>query len=167
VSGRKKIRMEELKALYESLSLRDVKTYIQSGNVVFSCPGSRAGDVRGEIERAIERTFGFQAAVIVRTREEFERVIRNNPFTKKRKEDIAKLYVTFLSEIPAALSIEALENFRGGPDEFHVAGKEVYVFCSGGYGRTRFNNTFFEKKLGVAATTRNWKTMNALFALAE
>ncbi len=85
--------MEELKALYESLSFRDVKTYIQSGNVVFSYPGSRAGDAPSEIERAIERTFGISVPVIVRTREELGRVIRNNPFKKKRKEDPAKLWI--------------------------------------------------------------------------
>src|SRR5579864_3521165 len=98
VSGQKKVRMEELKKLYESLGFERVRTYIQSGNVVFEHPGADVSDLTGRIERAIEGRFGIEVPVILRTRDELRTVIGNLPFTGK---DDAKVHVTFLSANPA------------------------------------------------------------------
>ncbi|MCZ2845162.1 MAG: DUF1697 domain-containing protein, partial [Candidatus Bathyarchaeota archaeon] len=95
VSGQKKIKMHELKTLYQSLDLKEVKTYIQSGNVVFRCPNTNSKELKDQIERKIKESFGFNIAVLIRTKDEFGKVIERNPFLKK---DVTKLHVTFLSD---------------------------------------------------------------------
>jgi uncharacterized protein (DUF1697 family) len=162
VSGQKTIRMPELKALYESLGFTQVTTYLQSGNVVFDCADREASTVRGSIEKEIERHFSFSVSVLLRDRDDFQRIIGGNPFLAQRNEDPERLHVTFLSALPSALALKDLETPIDTTDEYFLSGKEVYLFCPNGYGRTKLSNNFFERKLKVAATTRNWKTVNAL-----
>lgn len=86
VSGQKKIKMNELRTLYESLGFRPVKTYIQSGNVIFKSPASDTSELVSNIETKIKQTFGFSVSVIIRTASEFQHVINNNPFYGARKD---------------------------------------------------------------------------------
>jgi uncharacterized protein (DUF1697 family) len=167
VSGQKQIRMAKLKDLYESLKLTNMTTYVQSGNVVFGCREKDAAKVAASLETAIAQAFGYAVSVILRDRNELIRVRESNPFVNERHEDPAKLHVTFLLESPAKSALSKLPVSPVGGDEFHVSGQEIYLFCPDGYGRTKLSNAFFEKKLGVTATTRNWKTVNALWEIAE
>jgi uncharacterized protein (DUF1697 family) len=80
--------------------------------------------------------------------------------------DVNNLYVTFLSDAPAQLNVEEIKKAKGPSEEFFISGREIYLFCPDGYGRTKLSNNFFEKKLGSVATTRNWKTVNKLSELA-
>jgi uncharacterized protein (DUF1697 family) len=167
VSGQKTIRMPELKTLYESLGFSHVATYLQSGNVVFDCAIPEASTVAAMIEQAIERHFGFTVSVLIRNGDDFGRIIEGNPFFPQTKEDPERLYVTFLSELPPAGALKSLETPIDTTDEYFLSGKEVYLFCPDGYGRTKLSNSFFERKLKVAATTRNWKTVNALYEMVN
>ena len=168
ISGHKLIKMEELRALYESLGFENVRSYIQSGNVIFECPDSDVSELEMKIENEIEETFGFPVNVTIRTKKEFQEVIENNPFYgETRREDIKKLHVTFLSDTPTASSLQEIEGSTYGPDQMVIAGKEIYVFCPDGYGRTKFTNNFFEKKLKLSATSRIWKTVNRLYDMVS
>ncbi len=167
VSGQKMIKMEALKALYESLNFKNVKTYIQSGNVLFESMIANPAEITKKIEDKIKRSFGFSVPVVLRMPNELHRVIEKNPFLIKRKEDVTKLHVTFLSRIPDSVLVNEIKSAAFKPDEFIISGREIYVFCPGGYGNTKINNSFFEKKLNVSATTRNWKTVNMLSDMAK
>ena len=166
VSGQKAVRMERLRESCSALGFRGIQTYVQSGNVVFVEERKPAPSLSKGISHAVLRDFGFDVTVLVRTSKEMRDLIRGNPFLKERGVDPSKLYVTFLSEAP---SKKALENVRlsSGPDRFHIGRQEIYLYCPGGYGRTKLSNTAFEKTLSVRATTRNWKTVNALSEMAS
>lgn len=167
VSGHNMIKMAELKALYESLAFRNVTTYIQSGNVVFQAEKGDTSSVETSIERAIEKRFGFPVVVVVRTSSELAKAIRANPFRGSDEIDENRLYVTFLKSKPAPPLLKAVRPAAAkSTDQYEILGSEVYLYCPNGYGRTLLSNTFFEKQLKSRATTRNWKTVNTLYAMA-
>jgi uncharacterized protein (DUF1697 family) len=164
VSGQKQIRMTGLQSLYESLGLVNVQTYVQSGNVVFDSTEQDASKLRKSIETQIEATFGFAVPVLMRSADDFRRIIENHPFAQ---EDSARVLVTFLYERPDQTKLDDLSTYNDKVDQFALGEQEIFLFCPGGYGKTKLSNTFFEKKLGVIATTRNWKTVNALDEMAS
>jgi len=165
VSGKNKVAMAELRGLVESLGYERVQSYIQSGNIVFASSSRTATKVADTIAVVITRELGLDVTVIVRTAAEMERVLTSNPLLRQGA-DPAKLHVTFLATPPAAAAVRSLADVDRPPDEFSVATREVFVHCPDGYGDTKLNNAFFEKRLGVSATTRNWKTVQTLAALA-
>jgi uncharacterized protein (DUF1697 family) len=137
--------------------------YVQSGNVVFKGPVGRA-ELIGAIEARISRDLGLDVTVLLRTRAELGKVVADNPFAGKGT-DPAKLHVTFLTSKPGRDRVRELGETRAGQDEFRLVGREVYLHCPNGYGRTKLSNAYLEKRLGVAATTRNWKTVTKLAEL--
>jgi uncharacterized protein (DUF1697 family) len=167
VGGQNKIRMAELRALYESLGFEGVETYLQSGNVVFEADEADEEAVSQEIEAAIGRAWGYTVAVLMRRPADIVRIVAGNPFLTERGEDPAKLYVTFLHAGAGEIDASGLNGTEGGDDEYVVGEREVFVFCPGGRGRTKLTNIFFERKLSVPATTRNWKTVHAVYGMAE
>ncbi|MCB0431010.1 MAG: DUF1697 domain-containing protein [Flavobacteriales bacterium] len=167
VSGKNKIKMADLKSCYEKLGLDAVTTYIQSGNVVFRATKTTSGKLENMLTGGIHKTFGMDVPVIVRTPDEIQRVIKGNPFLPDKEIDTARLYVTFLQSLPASERLALLEDFSSPPDEFRIIGHEVYMHCPVSYGNSKLSNTFFENKLKVPATTRNWKTVNELMKMAE
>jgi uncharacterized protein (DUF1697 family) len=166
VGARKTIRMAELKGLYEGLGLIAVKTYVQSGNVVFASPEADPAALADSIESQIAQTFDFAVSVFVRRPDEFAHILAANPFLSERNEDPARLHVTFLHHTPSGSELNGLPNPNAADDEFFLSGRDVYLFCPNGYGKTKLSNNFFERKFGQPATTRNWNTVNALYALA-
>lgn len=164
VSGRNKIPMMELKAMYEASGFTAVRTYIQSGNVVFQSRGS--GKLAGTIAGKIKETFGFEVPVVIRTAAEMEQIVHGNPMMGEPGITAEHLHVTLLSDTPDAALVSRIPADIYAPDRFLVKGKEIYLYCPGGYGNTKLTNGFFEKKLQVTATTRNWKTMNELLKMA-
>jgi uncharacterized protein (DUF1697 family) len=167
VSGQNRIRMPDLRGLYNSLSLVNVETYVQSGNVVFDCGEKEATQLAKIIEVEIARSLGLSVKVILRNKDLFKQTIDRNPFVNQRNEDREKLYVTFLSELPSELALSKLPAPASTTDEFRISGLEIYLFCPNGYGRTKLSNAYFERMLNVSATTRNWKTMRALHEIAN
>lgn len=166
VSGQKQIKMSDLKTLFEATGFQNVETYIQSGNVIFSAKEKSNKIVEDKISSAIKSKLGYYVQVIVLTPEELEQVLKNNPFLKKKK-DAESFYVTFLSENPSAENIKKLNAVDYSPEEFIIYGKSIYLFVPNGYGKAKLNNNFFENKLKVFGTTRNWKTVNKLFELSQ
>lgn len=163
VSGKNRISMPALKGLYESLGLKNVVTYVQSGNVVFDCTESNASDLASTITTRIKDTLGLDVPVLLRDPACFQHILATNLYIQ-RNEDPTKLHITFLSDVPS-ISSPAIPS--GCSDEFMLEDRELYLFCPGGYGETKLSNSFFERKLKVIATTRNWKTVNALFEIAN
>ncbi|OZI10049.1 hypothetical protein BWI93_00555 [Siphonobacter sp. BAB-5385] len=165
VSGQKKIPMKELKALYEELSLSEVRTYVQSGNVIFETRETNRDTLIEGIQQKISEKYGFQVSVILRTLEEMQEVIVRKPFPGS--EASPSWYVTFLAKQPDPARIEALQQLDLRPEWFQLLDREVYLSCPKGYGNTKLSNAFFETKLKVTATTRNWRTINELVRLMQ
>src|SRR5437773_8949965 len=167
VAGHKTIRMDHLRELCSGLGFRHVETYVQSGNFVFQTPISNPAAVSKRIGETIHHSLGFDAPVIIRTSQQMRNVIVNNPFLKEKDIDSTKLHVTFLSETAQKGSAKELEILATSPDRFYPASHEIYLYCPGGYGRTKFSNNAIEKALSVKTTTRNWKTTNTLFEMVS
>lgn len=165
VIGHNVVKMDALGRMFAKLGLGDVRTYIQSGNVIFRADEVKRSDLEIMIRRKILDEFGFDVPVIVRRLGELERMLVSNPF--EGKYEIASLYATFLSEVPGESSIAGIEDFRPADDKFIISGTTVFLHCPDGYGNTKLTNTFFEKKLKVAATTRNWRTTGKLVEIAQ
>jgi uncharacterized protein (DUF1697 family) len=166
VGGKTLIKMPELKSLLASMGFDDVTTYIQSGNVVFSSSSGDGQALAAAIEERIAETFGLRPTVLIRTPMELTEIADGNPFLG-RETDLSKLHVVFLSGPPAAASVEELDPKRSPPDEFSVRGREIYLHLPNGMGRSKLTVDYFEKRLGVRATARNWKTLNKLIELSE
>lgn len=168
VSGQKKVKMADLKALYEALGYSDVFTYIQSGNVVFEHGSDDSITVKKDIEQAIEKNYGFSVHVDVRVRDEFKNIYAALPFDNvDLEQDGTKILVTFLSENPENQNIEVLNAFVKPPEELIFGNRALYLHCPNGYGKTKLSNAFIEKKLAVTATTRNLKSVLKLCELLD
>ncbi|HLH61651.1 MAG TPA: DUF1697 domain-containing protein [Ktedonobacteraceae bacterium] len=159
VGGNHPVRMDELKALLESLGLRDVATYIQSGNVVFSGEDIDLAQLPAQIEERFAQRFGFQARVIVRSAAELSEIIANNPFQGQPEKESKWTVVLFLSSPPGSAALEELRQAYTGPEEYYLIGQELYIYYPNGQGRSKLTNTLLEKKLKTSGTARNWNTV--------
>jgi uncharacterized protein (DUF1697 family) len=165
VSGQKKIKMADFTKHLQELNFNDVQTYIQSGNAVFKYKKSTPKSLENKIAKKILEEYGFKVSVIVKIPDELTEVLENNPFTKDK--NLNRLYVTFLYDEPTADNIKKLKSFDYRPEEYFLIGKIIYGYSPHEYGKAKMNNNFFENKLKVAATTRNWKTVNKLAEMAN
>ncbi len=151
--------MQELRTMLEKLNYYEVKTYIQSGNIVLKS-SEEASEIEKTIKVGIADTFGYDVSVLVRTITAWEKAIANNPYTTVEEK---QQYFTFLSETPEIKSFD----IDAKADTYQIIDDIVYVNAVGGYGKTKLTNNLFEKKLNVTATTRNLKTTLKLLALAK
>jgi uncharacterized protein (DUF1697 family) len=165
VSGQKKIKMADLKVLYEGLGFANVRTYQQSGNVVFDTHTQDADELAAHIEPRIKQVYGYSVTVFIRQPGDFQRILESNPFVDRPGAQPNRLLVTFLYRQSPEAKLNDLSIPPGTGDEFYIGKREIYLFCPGGYGKSKLSNNFFERKLGVPATTRNWKTVNALYEM--
>jgi len=163
VSGKNKIKMADLKTAYEVLGFVAIQTYIQSGNVVFRYKTTDLKLLEDKIQRQITAAFGFDIPVFIRTLNDVQDIVSNTPFAGK---DETRQYVTFLKEAPDLFPLDAINKTKHESEIVSILEKNIYLYCPIGYGRTKLSNTFFEKKLKQAATTRNWKTVNTLLEYA-
>jgi uncharacterized protein (DUF1697 family) len=166
VSGQKKVKMADLRNLLETIPFQHVQTYIQSGNILFEHEQTAAANLEEKIASTIREKYGFEVSVLVKTPEELNQILENNPFLQDPGKDPNRMYFTLLSEVPAPERIEKLKTFDYHPEEYVLDGTTVYFFSPHGYGRARMNNNFFENQLKVSATTRNLKTMQKLVEMA-
>ena len=166
VGGHNKIKMDELRTVYESLGLRDPQTYVQSGNLVFHSKVRDLVLLARRIEDAIETKFGFRPDVVLRTTSEMREVVAKNPFAKRRGLDPSKLAVTFLAEDPAAAVREAVLVIKADPEELHLRGRELYIYFPDGMGRSKLVPAL-SRALKNSGTARNWNTVTKLLAMAE
>ncbi len=165
VGGKRIILMADLKTLCEKLGLENVKTYIQSGNLIFSS-GSVNTDLERKLEMAITDKYGFDVPAIVRDLEEIKSSIDKNPFFDGDA-DMDRLHLTFLKEKPNPENAEITTTYDYAPDKFKIDGRDVFIYCAGKYHESKLTNGFFEKKLNTVATTRNWKTVLKLYELSQ
>ena len=162
VGGRGTVRMEDLRALVAGLGHDRVQTYIQSGNVIFQGEEAEPEAVALAIEERMARDWGRAVPVLVLTAQRLAHAANGNPFAGA---DPRTLHVTFLAGPPALERLAAIRAADHLPDAFRVVGREVYLHCPQGYGNTTLTNGFFEARLGVRATTRNWNTVTRLQGL--
>ncbi len=167
VSGHKLIKMDALQKMYTDLQFKNSQTYIQSGNVIFQYKHTPTKTLEETIAKQIQKSFGFDVPVMVKELAELTVIANNNPFITKRQEDTQWLHVTLLSNKAEKTHIDNIKDLSFGADEYIIVNDAVYIFCPNGYGNTKLNNNFFENKLKVNATTRNWKTITKLLSLAE
>lgn len=166
VGGKNTIAMTELESSFSSLGLEDVVTYIQSGNVVFRSPTGNAQELAAGIEQRIADAIGVSLTVLLRTPAELGAIAENNPFLSGAA-DLPKLHVVFLAGLPAANAVAQLDPERSPPDEFSLRGREIYLHLPNGAGRSKLTIDYFERRLGVRATARNWNTLSKLLALTQ
>lgn len=167
VSGHKIIKMAALRTALTNLGLSNVQTYIQSGNVIFDHALTDQQSLEILIHKQILAHWGFEVPVIVKSTEEIKNVAKNNPYLPEKSDETEKLCVTFLSAAPEQQLVENIQNEDYGDDSFVIVEKHVYQHCAAGFGRTKLVNNFFERKLKVKVTGRNWNTVNKLVELAE
>jgi uncharacterized protein (DUF1697 family) len=167
VGGHNPVKMEALRALYESIGLRNPQTYVQSGNIVFQTNGRDLPAVSSKIENAIERSFGFRTSVVVRTLAELKDVVARNPFAARSGIDPSKLLVMFLESHPAAEALEQVLTIKAEPEEMRIDGREVYIYFPNGMARPKLSWVTVEKKLKIAGTGRNWNSVTKLLEIAE
>jgi len=167
VGGHKKVPMDRLRAVFEALGFEQVRTFIQSGNVVFQAAKGSTPELSKKIEGKILAEFGFAASVITRTPQELGKVIRRNPFPKESSVAPAKVHVAFLSHLPKADAVKRLEALATPPEQLHHSGTEVYLYYRDGMGRAKLTGNVLEKVLSVTATMRNWNTLNQLYEMGS
>jgi uncharacterized protein (DUF1697 family) len=165
VGAKTQIAMDDLRKLFEALGHRDVRTHLRTGNVVFTASGAgSAATMAKEIEKRVAEDLDVPSTVLVRTTGQLAKIVEGNPLAGGPR-DPAKLHVTFLVDAPKADRIAKLDDLPAEGEEFSVAGREVYLHCPNGYGRTKLSNANLERRLGVAATTRTWRVVNTLHDL--
>lgn len=152
VTGRNKLAMSDLRAICESAGLTNVKTYLQSGNVVFD------GD-----PATLERAIGHK--IVLRTSAQMRAIVKANPFKAEAQETPSYTFVIFLEEKPSAEAVTALMAAKVGPEKAEVLGRELYAFYPNGMGQSKFTHTLIERKLRVTATARNFNTVNAILEM--
>jgi uncharacterized protein (DUF1697 family) len=168
VGGNKLIKMPDLKKLFELMKFKDVVTYIQSGNVIFKADKKEQDILLAKrIASEILKKYKFEVPVVIRNVEELEKITSGNPFLKEKNIDPEKLHVTFLEEAPGKTELEIAKTINYPPERFVIQGKDIFVYCPNGYGNAKLTNNFFESKLKILTTTRNWKTVNKLLELAK
>ena len=167
VGGRALVSMAELRRSLTELGLDDVRTLLQSGNVVFRADSRKPADLERLLERHVEKTLGLRTTFFVRTAKEFDGIIARNPFRDGAKRDPGHLVVQFLKDAPSAAAVKALESAINGPETVRANGKHLYVVYPAGIGRSKLSNKLIEDKLGTRGTGRNWNTVLKLAALAR
>ena len=165
VGGKNRLPMKELAALFVDAGCEDVRTYIQSGNVVFRTGPEADEEISTVISASILNHFGYRIPVITRTAREFQEIVQANPFVEAGAE-ADKLHFMFLAELPDSANVEALDPHRSPGDEFAVMGREIYLHYPNGVARSKLTNSYFDSRLSTTSTTRNWRTTLKLLELA-
>jgi uncharacterized protein (DUF1697 family) len=163
--GGNPLKMEWLRGACEEMGLRNVRTYLQSGNIVLASPLG-AVNLATSLKRKIDKQTRLPVPVIVRSAKEMADIVAQNPFLKQKGLDATKLHVTFLADAPKQPDIARLDRFAGTRDAYQLAKREIFLYCPINYGETKLSNTAIEKALGVSATTRNWNTVTTLAEMA-
>lgn len=165
VGGHNKMPMKALATLLEGLGLAHVKTYIQSGNVVFQAPESAAVHWSTEIRAAVEGSFGFSPWVLVMDAADLAKAVKANPYPHAEA-DPKTLHLFFLAAAPASPDLDALDRVKSPTESYTLVGKVFYLHAPDGIGKSKLAERA-ERLLGVEATARNWRTVREVLALAE
>jgi uncharacterized protein (DUF1697 family) len=166
MTGHNTIKMTRLTDLFRQFGYSDAETYIQSGNIVFTCQIGNTDDISSGIRKAILSEFNLNIAVITRTSDEMQKIISASPFLDEPGFDPSKMAVLFLEHEPSEAQVMQVAGIEYPPDKFHINGSEIYIYCPNGFGKTKLYTNFFEAKMKVTGTARNWRTVNKLLEMA-
>ena len=166
VGGHKTVKMDQLRKAVEAVGFEKVRTYVQSGNLVFQGSKQSAASVSKKIESVILKKFGHEASVITKTPEELKAAIEENPFLQNRAITAERLYLTFLSGCPEAANVKRLDAVSSGDDEYRWLDDVIYFHLPNGAGNSKLATAPLEKWCSLRATTRNWRTVNNLLQMA-
>ena len=165
LAGRRRVAMADLRKLLEGHGYEDVRTHLQSGNVVLTSSVS-ADRLAKKLESQLEAGLGFEIEVIVRTRAELARVVARNPLGDVAK-DSSRYLVTFLRTKPAAKVVRELSAVDVAPEQVAVSGREVYSWHPGGSQGSPLAKLLAKTGVSGAGTNRNWRTVTKLLELAD
>ncbi len=174
VGGNRPVKMSDLKSICVSLKFSRISTYLQSGNVVFDATAGDPGALAAKLEKALLQRCGFEVRVLVKSAKEWSHIIRKNPLLRSPGIELERLHVTFLlddtagSEKPPPPQGDLeIQKLKAKEEMIVQKGKEIYLYCPKGYGKSKLTNPNLERKLHAVATTRNWNTVRALGELAS
>lgn len=167
VGGHNKVAMSDLRKLCEGLGLADVKSVLQSGNLVFCSDRKTDTELESLLEKETAKRLGVSADYIVRSGAELARVVARNPFAKEAKDDPSHLLVMFLKSAPKTKNVDELRAAIKGRETVANDGKQLYIVYPDGIGRSKLTGTLIERILGTKGTARNWNTVLKLLALCE
>lgn len=167
VGGQGKVAMADLRAMAQGLGFSGVRTFLQSGNLVFHSVPRPARELEARLEGAARDQLGLTTDFIVRTATEWAAALAHNPFPQEARDDPAHLLIVFLRGSPSAGSEQRLQLAVRGPERVRVIGSHAYVVYPDGIARSRLTLPLVEKQLGFHGTGRNWNTVTKLAALAR
>jgi uncharacterized protein (DUF1697 family) len=167
IGGHNKVAMADLRALVSKLGLVDVRSLLQSGNLVFRGGARTTAQIEGLLESELNKRLGLHVVFLVRTAEEWEALVAQNPFGEEAKRDPSHLAAVLFKEAPPAAKVKELTAAITGPEVVRTRGREAYIVYPEDIGHSRLTNALIEKKLGIRATARNWNTVLKLHALAR
>jgi uncharacterized protein (DUF1697 family) len=166
LGGKNLLPMKDLAAIFVQAGCTNVRTYIQSGNVIFSSPASLLKGLPDTISERIATRFGYRIPIILRTSEQLARAIRDNPFLQAGESE-KTLYVLFLADPPNAPAVGKLDPDRSPPDAFRVLNQEIYLHLPNGVAHSKLTNAYFDAKLSTTCTARNWATVRKIFEMMQ
>ena len=165
VSGTKPVAMPALCKLLTGLGLDEVRSLLQSGNVVFSCSTAANAALEAKLEAALVKNMGVQTEFFVRSAREWAAIIAANPYPDAARDDPGRLVLMTFKSAPSAKDVEALRAAITGRETLTAAGKQAYIIYPDGQGTSKLTNAVIGRKLGVIGTARNWNTVLKLAAL--
>lgn len=167
IAGHKQVAMADLRDLVTALDFADVRSLLQSGNLVFRGRARTGARLERLLEEEAENRLALQTSFFVRTAMDWKAVVAHNPFREEAERDPAHLAVMFLKATPNASDVKALQAAITGPEVARLNGRQAYITYPNGFARSRLTNTLIEKKLGTRCTGRNWNTVLRIAALAS
>jgi uncharacterized protein (DUF1697 family) len=168
MTGHNSIKMTDLSLLFTKLGFRENKTYIQSGNVIFKAADNLTEqEIEKMIENGISRKYGYTVPAIVRSIDDLKNLTSVNPYLAEPGFDPSKMAVIFLTDNITENQAVKMININYPPDKYQLSNREIFTFCPNGFGKTKLYTNFFENRMGVTGTARNWKTVTTLLKMAE
>src|SRR5579864_4088653 len=168
VGAHNRVKMDDLRVLYQSLKFEDPRTYVQSGNILFRTKEKPTQELAKKIQAAIARKCGCNPDVILRTTAELKKAIEGNPFAKRRDIEPGKLLVSFLSTEPGPEAESTIAKLNEShKEELHLKGRELYIYFPDGAGRSKLPWSSLEKLFKVTGTARNWNSVTKMLEMAE
>jgi uncharacterized protein (DUF1697 family) len=169
VSGHNIIKMEHLRKLMETEGYKNVATYIQSGNVVFTTDETDKAKIKREMETLLYREYGHDVFNFILDEAELQKAVENNPYTKAEPEPqgVKKYFVTFLSGEATTQGLDQMKKYNRSDDEFKAIGSVIYLKLSRSAADSKLTNSFIESKMSLKSTTRNWNTTLKLLEMLK
>lgn len=167
VNGKNIIKMEALRETLSSIGYKNVKTYIQSGNIVFNYQKKDIETIEKHIQNQIKTNFSLDISVFILIQSDFKKSIIENPLLNISNLNETYFHITFLHEIPNEVFVDDLIKNKSNTELIIWDKKCLFLYCLDGYGNTKLSNKYIENKLKIKATTRNWKTCKTLLEFSE